>query len=301
MMQNLLASTMVQAAHVAPSTAPLAASSVGVTSQDSYDIDLWGMLIAIALVAVATLISAVAKLGVERSLPIAAARAIVQLAAMGIILRWVIEQGRWWWVVLLMLVMLAAAVQITLSRAKNVPSGLALSIFLTLAASMITMVLVVVELIVRPVPWYSPRVILPLAGMMLGNSVSAVALALSRFFEDMTERRDEVETMLALGASPREASMPSIRSAMRMGLMPTVASLASAGIVTIPGMMAGQILAGNDPLTAAKYQFVVLAAIAALTMVSDALILHLVYGRCFTALHQYQPIVPRTAKKNKKK
>ena len=280
--------------------APAAISAnpaAGIATSDSYDIDRWGMLIAIGLVAVATIISAIAKLGVERSLPIAAARAIVQLAAMGIILRWVIEQGTWWWVVLLMLGMLAAAVQITLSRAKNVPRGLALSIFLTLAASMITMVIVVVELIVRPVPWYSPRVVLPLAGMMLGNSVSAVALALSRFFEDMAERRDEVETLLALGASPREASMTSIRSAMRMGLMPTVASLASAGIVTIPGMMAGQILAGNDPLTAAKYQFVVLAAIAALTMVSDALILHLVYGRCFTRLHQYQPITPRSAKK----
>lgn len=263
-----------------------------VTDNGSYDIDLWGMLVAILLVLVATAISAVAKLGVEKSLPVAALRAILQLAAMGIILGWVIQQNQWWWVILLMLGMLGAAVQITLSRARRIPKGLAPSIFLTLAASMITMVLVVVELIVRPAPWYSPRVILPLAGMMLGNTVSAVALALSRFFEDMAERRDEVETMLALGATPREASMTSIRSAMRMGLMPTVASLASAGIVTIPGMMAGQILAGNDPLIAAKYQFVVLAAISALTMICDALILRLVYRRCFTGRDQYELKLP---------
>lgn len=261
------------------------------TQQDVYDIDIWGILVALGLIVIATVISAFAQLGVEKSLPVAAVRAMIQLAAMGLILRWVIEQGTWWWVIALMVVMLAAAVQITMSRAKNVPKGLELSVFLTLATTMIAMVAVVVELIVRPTPWYSPRVVLPLAGMMLGNTVAATALAMSRFFEDMTERRDEVEMMLALGATPRETSMPSIRSAMRLGLMPTVASLASAGIVTIPGMMAGQILAGNDPLIAAKYQFMVLAAISALTLIADAVILHLVYRKCFTKRDQYELII----------
>ena len=105
----------------------------------------------------------------------------------------------------------------------------------------------------------------------------------------MNERRDEVDTLLALGATPWEAARPSIVSSIRLGLLPTTASLASCGIVTIPGMMAGQVIAGGDPLNAAKYQFVMLAAIAALTLVADALIMTMTYRTCFTDKDQYKP------------
>lgn len=95
--------------------------------------------------------------------------------------------------------------------------------------------------------------------------------------------------MLALGATPWESARPSIVSSIRLGLLPTTASLASSGIVTIPGMMAGQVIAGGDPLNAAKYQFVVLDAIAALTLLADGLIMVMIYRPCFTADDQYRP------------
>ena len=95
--------------------------------------------------------------------------------------------------------------------------------------------------------------------------------------------------MLALGATPWESARPSIVSSIRLGLLPTTASLASSGIVTIPGMMAGQVIAGGDPLNAAKYQFVVLDAIAALTLLADGLIMVMIYRTCFTADDQYRP------------
>lgn len=126
--------------------------------------------------------------------------------------------------------------------------------------------------------------------MLLGNTVSALAVGLSRFFESMKERRDEVDTLLALGATTWEAARPSIVSSIRLGLLPTTASLASAGIVTVPGMMAGQIIAGGNPIDAAKYQFMILATIAALTLLADSIIMLMVYKRCFTALDQYQPV-----------
>lgn len=95
--------------------------------------------------------------------------------------------------------------------------------------------------------------------------------------------------MLALGATPWESARPSIVSSIRLGLLPTTASLASSGIVTISGMMAGQVIAGGDPLNAAKYQFVVLDAIAALTLLADGLIMVMIYRTCFTADDQYRP------------
>lgn len=99
--------------------------------------------------------------------------------------------------------------------------------------------------------------------------------------------------MVALGATAWEAAHPSIVSSIRLGLLPTTAMLASCGIVTIPGMMAGQVIAGGDPLEAAKYQFVVFAAIAALTLVADSLIMAMVYRTCFTANDQYKPPAER--------
>ncbi|MBT1165231.1 ABC transporter permease [Bifidobacterium simiarum] len=252
-----------------------------------YAIDVWGLLVALAMVAVAAGISGLMRMGIGRTLLWSACRALVQLCAMGFIMGFVIQANNPWMAFSLIAVMLIAAVQITLSRAKGVPKGLVGPVFLSLTVTMLLMISLVTELIVRPQPWYSPQLVIPLTGMLLGNTVSALAVGLSRFYESMRERRDEVTTMLALGATAWEAARPSIVSSIRLGLLPTNASLASAGIVTIPGMMAGQVIAGGDPLNAGKYQFVVFAAIAALTLLADGLIMSMIYRTCFTKDDQY--------------
>ncbi|PLS30324.1 ABC transporter ATP-binding protein [Bifidobacterium margollesii] len=252
-----------------------------------YAIDVWGLLVALAMVAVAVGISGLMRMGIGRTLLWSACRALAQLCAMGFIMGFVIRANNPWMAFSLIAVMLIAAVQITLSRAKGVPKGLVGPVFLSLTVTMMLMISLVTELIVRPQPWYSPQLVIPLTGMLLGNTVSALAVGLSRFYESMRDRRDEVNTMLALGATTWEAARPSIVSSIRLGLLPTNASLASAGIVTIPGMMAGQVIAGGDPLNAGKYQFVVFAAIAALTLLADGLIMAMVYRTCFTKDDQY--------------
>lgn len=200
---------------------------------NSYNIDIWDLLIALGMVAVAAIISELMHMGIGKTLTWSSCRALVQLCAMGFIIGYVIRSNSVWMVFALMAVMLVAAVQIVMSRARGIPKGLAGPIFLSLV---ITMLL-----------------------------------------------------MLALGATPWESARPSIVSSIRLGLLPTTASLASSGIVTIPGMMAGQVIAGGDPLNAAKYQFVVLDAIAALTLLADGLIMVMIYRTCFTADDQYRP------------
>ena len=258
-------------------------------SGNYYSIDIAGLLVALVMVAIAAGISSLMRMGIGGTLLWSACRALLQLCAMGFIMSFVIHSGNPWFVLLLIAFMLVAAVQITLSRAKGVPKGLVGPVLLSLVITMLIMMSTVVELVIRPQPWYAPQLVVPLTGMLLGNTVSTLAVGLSRFFESMRERRDEVDTLLALGATAWEAARPSIVSSIRLGLMPTTASLASAGIVTVPGMMAGQIIAGGDPLDAAKYQFMVLASIAALTLLADGLIMTLVYRKCFTALDQYEP------------
>ena len=250
---------------------------------------IWGLLIALGMVAVAAIISELMHMGIGKTLMWSSCRALVQLCAMGFIIGYVIRSNSVWMVFALMAVMLVAAVQIVMSRARGIPKGLAGPIFLSLVITMLLMLALVTELIVRPHPWYATQLVVPLTGMLLGNTVTALAVGLSRFYESMEERRDEVDMMLALGATPWESARPSIVSSIRLGLLPTTASLASSGIVTIPGMMAGQVIAGGDPLNAAKYQFVVLDAIAALTLLADGLIMVMIYRTCFTADDQYRP------------
>ena len=229
-------------------------------SGNYYSIDIWGLLIALVMVAVAAGISEAMRMGIGKTLLWSACRALLQLCAMGFIMEFVIKSNNPWLVLLLVMFMLIAAVQITLSRAKGVPKGLAGPVFLSLVITMLIMISLVTELIIRPQPWYAPQLVVPLTGMLLGNTVSALAVGLSRFFESMNERRDEVYT------------------------------LASSGIVTVPGMMAGQIIAGGNPIDAAKYQFLILAAIAALTLLADSLIMVMAYRKCFTADDQYNPV-----------
>lgn len=259
-----------------------------------FDIDIWGLVIACLMVAIAAGISIMMRLGVAKSLMWATARSLIQLLVMGYILAFVIRSQNVWYVLALIMVMVLAATQITMSRATGVPKGLVGLVLLSLAVTIVLMLAITAEAIVRPKPWYAPQLIIPLTGMLLGNTVSALALGLSRFFESMRERYAEVNTMLALGANPWEAAKPSIMSSIRLGMLPSIAMLASSGIVTIPGMMSGQVIAGKSPIMAAKYQFVILAAVAALTLVADSVILALIYKRCFISYDRY--LVPPPAK-----
>ena len=170
-------------------------------SGNYYSIDIWGLLIALVMVAVAAGISEAMRMGIGKTLLWSACRALLQLCAMGFIMEFVIKSNNPW----LVLFMLIAAVQITLSRAKGVPKGLAGPVFLSLVITMLIMISLVTELIIRPQPWYAPQLVVPLTGMLLGNTVSALAVGLNRFFESMKERRDEVDTLLALGATAWEA------------------------------------------------------------------------------------------------
>lgn len=123
---------------------------------NSYNIDIWGLLIALGMVAAAAIISELMHMGIGKTLMWSSCRALVQLCAMGFIIGYVIRSNNVWMVFSLMAVMLVAAVQIVMSRARGIPKGLAGPIFLSLVITMLLMLALVTELIVRPHPWYAP-------------------------------------------------------------------------------------------------------------------------------------------------
>ncbi|MDO8964548.1 MAG: iron export ABC transporter permease subunit FetB [Coriobacteriia bacterium] len=221
------------------------------------------------------------RLGVTRDLAIATVRTYVQLLLLGLVLGWVFRFDRWWAVVAILGLMTVTASRIVLKRAPDAPSGLFLTAVTSMAVTGLTVTFAVTGLVIGAEPWYDPRTVIPIAGMVLGNSMTGIALSFERVFADMDARSGEILAMTALGASPWEASHPSIRSALRAGLIPAINAMAAAGIVFIPGMMTGQILAGADPLEATKYQIVVMLMIAAAEMIGALLAVLMSYRRRF--------------------
>ena len=117
------------------------------------------------------------------------------------------------------------------------------------------------SVVIGPDPWYTPQYAIPLLGMMLGNTMTGVSLALDRLNESVWRQRAVIENRLMLGQTWKQALEDIRRDAMRSGMMPSINAMAAAGIVSLPGMMTGQILAGSPPAVAVKYQILVMLII----------------------------------------
>jgi putative ABC transport system permease protein len=241
------------------------------------------LLLATGFVVFVGVLSVRLSLGLEKDLAIATVRTYVQLFALGLVLRYVFGIDSPLLVVGILAVMVVVAGWTITRRAPDAPPGIFGSSALAMAVTGFIVTFAVTGIIVQVEPWYRPQYVIPIAGMVLGNSMSGIALALERVFADLDARSDEVLALTALGATPWEASHSSVRDALRAGLIPTINSMAAVGIVFIPGMMAGQILAGADPVAATGYQIVVMLMVAAATALGSVLAVMLTYKRRFTA------------------
>jgi len=205
------------------------------------------------------------RLGIERRMLIAAARSAVQLVLLGLVLNVLFETTDPLFIGLLALLMLSVAGWEVMARQRRRfrgPWGYgigAASMFL----SSFSITLLALMLIIGVTPWYQPQYLIPLLGMLLGNTMNGIAIALDGLTRQAWEGRVKIEARLLLGAGWDEAIGDIRREALRAGLIPIVNAMASAGLVSLPGMMTGQILAGSPPLEAAKYQLLIMFLIAA--------------------------------------
>jgi putative ABC transport system permease protein len=250
------------------------------------DLSFWQLGLALLLVVVLVAISARQALGLERDLLVGSVRTMVQLYLVGVILATVFTAARWYWVLLILAVMAGIATHAAVSRlAKPIP-GIYWIAATALTVSTAATLTYVIGIVVRPRPWWEPQYLIPIAGMILGNSMTSAALAADRLQADLAARRDEVEARLALGFSGREAVQPLVRAALRAAMIPTVNGMMTVGVVQLPGMMTGQILAGASPLLAIRYQIVVVFMLAVATAVGSLLFVRLAVGRYLTPAHQ---------------
>lgn len=244
------------------------------------------LVVSAALVLVAGILSIVLKLGLERRLAWASVRTVVQLLLVGYVLKAVFGWDSLPAVLGMALLMILAASRAAVQRSGRTFPGAARSSFLTLVVTGLLTTATVTGLVIGVEPWYQPRYMIPLLGMVLGNGLTGISLCLDSLLEAFAERRAEVEAELALGATSWEAARDPLRQAVRRGMIPIINSMMVVGIVSLPGMMTGQILAGADPLDAVKYQIVIMFMVAASTSLGSIGIALLVYRRLFNRRHQ---------------
>jgi putative ABC transport system permease protein len=225
------------------------------------------LAIAAALLVINAAISWLFRLRLEKSIVIAAVRMIVQLAFAALVLKYIFEQTSLVWTALLAIVMAIAAGLEVLMRQHRSFNNWRTWGFSTATLLFIGMTItgIGVGAVIAPDPWYAPRYLLPILGMVLGNTMTAMSLVLNTFSEAVSRDRAAIEARLALGARRFQALSGILNHALRTGMIPILNAMATAGIVALPGMMTGQILAGVGPIEAAKYQVLIMFLIASAT------------------------------------
>ncbi|RBP33998.1 putative ABC transport system permease protein [Marinobacter pelagius] len=227
------------------------------------DLAWWKLGLAAVLVLALAGVSLWARLGITRSLLIASVRTGIQLALIGLVLEALFASARLYWIALLATVMLLVAGREVMARQQRRLRGIwAFGIGTgAMFVSSFAVTVLALTVIIGPSPWYAPQYAIPLLGMMLGNTMTGVALSLDRLNESVWHQRAVIENRLMLGQTWRQAVEDIRKDAMRGGMMPSINAMAAAGIVSLPGMMTGQILAGSPPAVAVKYQILVMLII----------------------------------------
>ena len=227
-------------------------------------LNYWELAIASVLIFINAALSIIFGLRVHRSLVVAAIRMVVQLTLVGLVLTTLFSVVSLLWTGIAALAMVLFAGHEAAQRQDRRLSGW-WSYGLGTGCMMMASVLVTIFALLaalRPNPWYDPRYAIPLLGMILGNCMTGVGLGLNTLTTSLVNRRASVEAQLMLGATREVAAAPVMREALRSALMPTINSMAATGVVSLPGMMTGQILGGVPPAEAVKYQILVMFLIA---------------------------------------
>ena len=254
--------------------------------QKLVNLELLDLALAYGLVLLAVGLARLRHIGQEGEMLWASLRMVIQLLAVGYLLHFVFAMKSPLSVIAVLLVMGGFSLQVVGGRFRRKMPHFYQVVGSSIFIGCGSVTFLFCALVVRYSPWYDPRYLIPLSGMIIGNAMNGASLSAERLCAEMQERRDEIETALCLGASARQASEPAVRNAFRAALMPTVNTMAAMGIVSLPGMMTGQILSGTEPMIAVRYQIAIMCAITGAVSITAYLILVLGYRHYFSAAHQ---------------
>ncbi|AFK87352.1 MULTISPECIES: ABC transporter permease [Thermoanaerobacterium] len=235
-----------------------------------------------SLVLISIFISYYQKLGVEKEIIIGSIRAIVQLAIVGYILHYIFRANSILFTLAMVILMIIVAGNNAAKRGSGIPH---VFYFITISIAF-GAAITLTALILFGSIHFRPQEVIPVSGMIIGNAMVSSGLTVSRLKDEVKSRRHEIETYLALGANSRQASQKILKIAIKTGMMPTIDSMKTLGIVQLPGMMTGLILGGVDPVNAVKYQMMVTFMMTSTTAIACFTVALLSYTQFFTKNHQ---------------
>jgi putative ABC transport system permease protein len=253
-----------------------------VAASSSIHVSIGSVVASLALVLVAAAISFRWKADLERDIGIAAVRSLIQLTAIGYAIKLIFDADSVWLVFLLLAAMVLFGALTARVRARKVPHPFQPLLIALAVAGGSTLGLVVALGIFEP----TPRYLVPVGGMVIGNAMTAAAVALNRLGDEMADSRDRIEATLALGATAREAAMPTVRRALRSGMIALVDSTKTTGLIFFPGTMVGMLLAGADPTDAVRLQLILLYVLLGSVAIAALLAVGLAYRNFFTPAQQ---------------
>jgi putative ABC transport system permease protein len=226
------------------------------------------------------------RVDLERDIAVAVARSFVQLSAIGLVINAIFEQDRLVFVIVLIATMVLFGALTARNRARRVPGAFWPLLVALATAGALTLGLVVALGIFEP----KPRFLVPVGGMVVGNAMTAAAVALNRLGDDMRASAPRIEATLALGATAAQAALPIVRASLRSGMISLVDSTKTTGLIFFPGTMVGMLLAGADPVDAVRLQLVLLYTLLGSVALAALIATSLAYRNFFTPAHQLKDL-----------
>lgn len=255
---------------------------------NALDFTLWQVAFAYIFLVIVLIIVHIKKVPRKKLLIISSLRMTIQLILVGYILVYVLDNPNPWITSVIVLIMLGFAILNVYQRTKptikfNLKKMVAFAMMIGISLNLIYFMFVILQLD----PWYEPQYFIPVSGMIIGKTMTGVSLGVNNLLTNMKTQKAEVEGALMLGASPKTASKPLINQAFDQAMLPTINAMVGMGIVFLPGMMTGQIIAGQSPIVAVKYQISVMLGVLGAVSVTVLIFLHLAYKVFFNERNQF--------------
>jgi putative ABC transport system permease protein len=251
-------------------------------------ISLGEVAASLALVAIAIAVSFWRRAELEQDIAVAVFRSFVQLTAVGYVIQAIFDTDSLWLVVALLAGMVGFGAWTARGRAKAVPGATGPIVLALGAAAAVTLGLVLVLGVFEA----EPRYLVPVGGMVIGNSMTAVAVALNRLADEMRDASRQIEAMLALGATSFQAARGTVARSLRSGMIPLVDSTKTTGVVFFPGTMVGMLVAGAEPIDAVRLQLVLLWVLLGAVALAGLIAVAMAYRGFFTPAHQLRELPP---------
>lgn len=226
------------------------------------ELNLWQFALVYLLLLVVLFIMKKCHISQTKLLIIASMRMTVQLVIAGLVLTLIFQNPRPWFTVLYLVAMMGFSIFTVLSRNKGLNKRFQLVVGFSLGGTGLSIIVFFI-LVVVGVDFFNPQYTIPIGGMVMGNAMTGVSLGLKTFHESIKVQKNKINTLINLGVTPQKILTPFVNGALETALLPTLNSMLGMGIVSLPGMMTGQILSGTLPATAILYQIAIMIAICA--------------------------------------